>query len=202
MRRMLARQLRTKFDLERSISLSELARVMKVHDRMPMPIQAALCHSIKVTLATNLIFIPLMLVAPYILAPLYPVESFFFYFTGDAVTWLLSFANSLSTYLLFINIISLAITGGVVIASRAFTRPVVEHLHWMAWAAAFPTGLSILSVAVMAGLLLVVIVLTVVIWIVITVLIIFGVIAVVKLFELYFRSIEENERSKRSSGQS
>ena len=195
---MLARPLRTTFNLERSISLSELARVMKVHDRMPIPIQAALCHSIKVTLATNIIFIPLMLVAPSILSPLYPVQSFFFYFTGDMVTWLLSSANSLSTYLLFMNIISLAITGGVVLASRAFTRPVVEHLHWMAWAAAFPTGLSILSVAVMFGLLLVVIVLTLVIWIVITVLAILGLIGLVKLLEMYARAVEESEKSKQS----
>lgn len=193
------RQLKTNFFSERSISLSELARVMKVHDQMPIPIQAALCHSIKVTLATNIIFIPLMLVAPSILSPLYPVQSLFFYFTGDAVTWLLSSANSLSTYLLFTNIISLIITGVVVIASRAFTRPVVEHLHWMAWAAAFPTGLSMLSVAVMVGLLLAVIVLTLVIWIVITVLLIASLIVMFKALEMYGRSVEANEKSKRDS---
>jgi len=158
-----------------SISLDELARRMKDYDRMPVAIQAGLRQSVGITLASNVVSIPLLGLATYSLSSTYPVQSFFFIFTGGLIDSLLWLGDAVSAYLLALNIISLLLVVTVLAVSRAFTRPVREHYHWMAWFAAIPTGLSIVSTAIITGLVILVVVLTLIIWIVIGTILLLGI---------------------------
>jgi len=150
-----------------TISLDELARRLKDYDRMPVRVHETLRRSVGITLASNVVSIPLLWVATYSLSSTYPVQSIFFLFTHGLIDSVLWFGDAISGYLLALNIISLSLVVIVLSVSRAFTRPVREHYHWMAWFAAIPTGLSIVSAAIIAGLVILVVVLTFVIWILI-----------------------------------
>jgi hypothetical protein len=160
---------KSSFFFDPTISLDELARRMKDYDRMPIAVQTALRKSVAITLASNVVSIPLLWLATYNLSSTYPVQSFFFVITGGLIDFLLRLADGVSAYLLALNIISLLLVGTVLAVSRAFTRPVREHYHWMAWLAAIPTGLSIVSAAIITGLVILVVLLTLIIWIVITI---------------------------------
>lgn len=85
---------------------------------------------------------------------------------------MLGLGDWLSSKLLILNLISLLLVAAVMFSSRATTKPVKEYFHWMAGVAAVPTGLSIVSTALIIGLLLAVIIVTLIIWIVIITLVI------------------------------
>lgn len=156
------------FDNTKHISLDELANGIKDYEKMPTLIQQALKNSIWITLGTNLVSIPLMYFAPAFLPSFYPVEHpFFLFFTADFINSVLGAGEWLSTYLFILNVTCLALVTTVIIVSGAMRKSVREEFHWLAWCAAFPTGLSAASVAITVGLVLVICIVALVIWIVI-----------------------------------
>jgi hypothetical protein len=148
----------------RHISLDELVGGLRSYDSMPVLVQEGLRRSVVLTLASDLISIPLLLGASAVLPSLYPVESFFFIFTSGAIDGVLGLGDWLSGKLMVLNLVSLILIIIVMVASRAMTRPINEKFHWAAAAAAVPTGLSIISSAIVIALLLAVVILTLGIW--------------------------------------
>jgi hypothetical protein len=156
-----------RFDNTKHISLDELAQGLRSYDSMPTLIQEALKNSIWLTLATNIVSIPLMWFAPMFLPSFYPVEHGFFYFTGDWVNSIFALGEWLSVYLIVLNGVCLALILTVIVASWAMTKSVREGFHWLAWSAAIPTGLSAVSTALIVGLVLILCVVAAIIWLVI-----------------------------------
>lgn len=151
------------------ISLAKLAQNMGVYESMPVPIQQGLRKSIKLTIITNLICIPILILTPIIINNIGFVTSdgFFIWFTADVVNFLLDLTAYLSKFLLVSNVLSLLITIIVLLISHGMTKPVHEPVHWLGWIAAFPSGVSAISLAIMTGLFIAILIATVLLWIVI-----------------------------------
>jgi hypothetical protein len=159
----------------RYVSLGTLAEQLDVYERMPVAIQEALKNSVNLTLKTNLISIPALLIAPVILEVLL-LNPFFSVInpTAAAAYGLFSLFYSLQGYLLGANILSLMLVGLVLLLSQNMTQPVGEPVHWLAGAGAVPTALSTLASAIIAALVVALFVTTLVIWIL---LIVFAILA-------------------------
>lgn len=151
------------------VSLHRLVQRMGAYESMPLPVQQALRHSVLLTLATNVVAIPLLWLAPLLVQAIYPVSSqgFFIWFTADAANFLLWLTDRLSGCLLVLNILSLVLIGAVLLVSRGMTKPVKEPFHWLAWLGAFPSGMTIVSTGVILALFAAIVVVAIVIWVVI-----------------------------------
>jgi len=151
------------------VSLYHVAQRMGVYESMPVPIRDALRHSVTLTLITNIVAIPFLWLAPSLVGAVYPVSSdgFFIWFTADVVNFLLRLSYHLSDYLLVLNILSLVMIGLVLLISRGMEKPVSEPVHWLGWLAAFPSGITVISAAIIAGLFIAIVVVAIVIWIII-----------------------------------
>ncbi len=151
------------------ISLAALAQRMRAWDRLPQMIQGLLRQSVLITLAVNLICIPLFWMLSSMAWPNSPVTSkgFFLGITADIVNFLLNLTHHVAPWLLALNIASLVLTLIVVMLSWGFTRRVDEIIHWLAWSAAFPSGASVASTVLLIVLLIAIVVITLIIWIII-----------------------------------
>ena len=78
--------------------------------------------------------------------------------------------------LLILNIASLVLVLLVLAISVGMTRPVGEPIHWLAWGAAIPSGISAVSFATLAVLFVLLVVVTLLIWIVIAYIVIMALI--------------------------
>ena len=150
------------------VSLSALATNMQIYEQLPVSIQKALKKSIWITVIINLICIPVLIALPELIESALPVyDGFFIWFTSDVANFVLRLTYDLSPFLLTLNIISLTLSIGVLIASTGMTKSVSEPVHWLAWAAAFPSGISAVTAVILTAFFLTVIVLAIIIWIVI-----------------------------------
>lgn len=149
-----------------TITLAALTKNMAIYDSMPSVIQKGMRNSIVLTLITNVACIPLLCFVPRLVISISPVPScgFFIWFTADVLNLLLPLAHELSGYLLVLNVLSLTLIVLVMLISWGMTRPVREPVHWVA---AFPSGVSVVSVAIIVGLITAIIVVALVIWILI-----------------------------------
>lgn len=162
------------------VSLHHLAQRMGVYESMPVPIQQALRRSVILTLITNVVAIPFLWLAPSLVRAVYPVssEGFFIWFTADVVNFLLRLSSHLSGYLLALNILSLVLVGVVLLVSRGMEKPAGEPVHWLGWFAAFPSGITIISAAIVMGLFVAIVVVAIIIWVIIITLTIIALLAV------------------------
>ena len=154
---------------DNTITLAALTKKMAIYDSMPSAIQKGMRSSILLTLMTNVACIPLLCFVPRLVISISPVPSggFFIWFTADVLNFLLPLAHELSGYLLVLNVLSLTMIVLVVLTSWGMTKPVREPVHWLAWVAAFPSGASAVSAAIIVGLITAIIVVALVIWILI-----------------------------------
>jgi hypothetical protein len=162
------------------VSLAALAQRMRAWDHLPQFIQGLLKQSVLIALAVNLICIPVFWLLPkceWLSSPV-PPNGFFLWFTADAVNLFLRLTREVAPWLLGLNIASLVLTLLVVVLSWGFRKRVHEAVHWLAWSAAFPSGASVLSAIILAGLLLGVVLIALVMWIIIITLVILFVCAV------------------------
>jgi len=149
------------------ISLAALAQQMDIYERMPMLLQNGLQKSVRITLITNLICIPLLglRIIPGIASWL---GDFFALPVIESVAYtLVSLIWNLSMPLLILNAISLALVLLVLAISSGMSKPVGEPIHWLAWGAAIPSGISAVSFATLAVLFVLLVAVTLLIWIVI-----------------------------------
>ncbi|NMC77988.1 MAG: hypothetical protein GYA59_01395 [Chloroflexi bacterium] len=159
------------------ISLATLAQRMDIYERMPIPLQDGLRKSVQITLITNLVCIPLLglQIIPNIAAWL--GYSFFALPVIEPVAYtLVSLIWRFSGPLLILNIASLVLVLLVLAISVGMTRPVGEPIHWLAWGAAIPSGISAVSFATLAVLFVLLVVVTLLIWIVIAYIVIMALI--------------------------
>ena len=164
------------------ISLASLVQRVGLYERLPVLIQSTLRNSVLITVAMNLICIPVLWLVPSPEWALSPVTSngFFLGFTADVVNLLLKVAYVVAPFLLVLNVASLLLTLIVLLLSWGFTKPVDEAVHWFAWSAAFPSGATTLSAVFWALLFIAIVVITLVIWIVVIALAIAIIIGVLK----------------------
>jgi hypothetical protein len=128
----------------------------------------------------NLISIPAFWLLPsceWVRSPV-PSNGFFLWFTADAVNLFLRLTRDVAPWLLGLNVVSLVLTLLVIVLSWGFTRRVSEPVHWLAWSAAFPSGASVVSTIILAGLLIAVVLIALIIWIIIITLVILVICAV------------------------
>lgn len=146
------------------VSLGVLAEQLESYERLPVRLQEALQNSVWLTLKTNLICVPILLIAPVVLTA---VSGFFSVVnpTREIAYTLLSVLWSLQTPLMILNVVSLVLVGLVMLFSKGLEAPVREEVHWAAWASAFPSGISAITTAIMGVLFGLLIIATLVIWI-------------------------------------
>lgn len=150
------------------LSLSAVAKKLQVHELLPVPIQGTLRRSLWITMAINVICIPILYVLPSWIASIGLERSaFYILFTADLANFAFRLGYELSPVLLALNIISFTMSAVVLYSSRFMTRPVSEPFHWMAGVGAFPSGISAITVLALATFLLAVIIIAIVIWLII-----------------------------------
>jgi hypothetical protein len=144
------------------ISLAALARNTDIYERLPVHIQGALRESIRNTAIANLISIPLLLIALSIQPN--TALGFFEIIAGASVHWF-TFSQSAAGVLLVFNLVSLLILGLVLAVSAGMTEPVGEPVHWLAWAGAVASAISLVAAVIMTVLTIVLFIVTGVLWI-------------------------------------
>jgi hypothetical protein len=148
------------------VSLATLAQRMDIYEDMPMPLQRGLQNSVRYTLIANVACILLLTIS----SSFGYVEpgSFFGVIepTAEAANMLIGWIYGLSGVLSVLNVASLLLTLFVLLVSSGMTKPVQEPVHWLAWGAAIPSGMSAVSVATLTVLFVLLAVVTLLIWIV------------------------------------
>lgn len=162
------------------VSLAALAQRMRAWQHLPQFIQGLLKQSVLIALAVNVICIPVFWLLPgceWMSSPV-PPNGFFLWFTADAVNLFLRLTREIAPWLLGLNVASLALTLLVIVLSWGFRKRVHEAVLWLAWSAAFPSGASVVSAIILAGLLLAVVLIALIMWIIIVALVILVICAV------------------------
>lgn len=148
------------------VSLSSVAENLRIYEKLPVHIQSGLRRSVEITLITNIVSIPLLLFLPGIIESIAPVSSdgFFLWFTADVANFLFELAYNISGFLLALNVISFVLTVVVLATSWGMTKPVQEPVHWIAWVAAFPSGLSAVSAIIIVVLFVLLVIVATILW--------------------------------------
>lgn len=148
------------------VTLGRLVERVECYDSMPVPIGQGLKKSILLTFVVSAFFVPISLLIPPLIGRIGYVSSdgFFPWFAADALNFLLCLARKGAVYLLWPNVASLVLALLVVLLSRGMTKPVHESVHWLGVVAAFPSGASVISVAVLLGVIVAVCVLVLLLW--------------------------------------
>jgi hypothetical protein len=146
------------------VSLAAVAQNMDIYERLPVRIQGALRESIRNTGIANLISVPLLLIA----LATQPHTAYDFFSIIDltanaAMSWF-TFAQSAAEVLLIFNLVSLLILGLVMALSSGMTEPVDESVHWLAWAGAIASAISLVSAVTIAIVTVALFILTGVLW--------------------------------------
>jgi hypothetical protein len=144
------------------VTLSNLSKQTVIYEHLPLPIQAALRHSILLSILSSIVFLPLAVFAPQFLVP---VTGGFFGLLVPVANWLIGAVYTLQPILIVLSLASLLLSLCVVVNSLFLTRPVSEPFHWIGSLAAVPAGINTITVTGVIALFALLVVVTIIGWV-------------------------------------